>query len=1250
MSYRLIETYGQDELTVLIDGRTYNTPCLVEDDDGLRWYVTSGFMHMIPGHWARAAQAGAACLIAPQEQGWAVITTERFSDLTDASQGRYNLPSGWQEWDRIPTYREVVKREREGVPVAPIRKGFAHLHTHTEFSALDGRSRVAEIVAEVTKDDQGAVASTDHGNCAAHPSLQKECGKAGIKPIFGIEAYFVDDRKRRPRRWWETEQGVVVSEEAYATLPAKEREKLISCSDTAEVRDYHHLILWAKNNEGLRNIWAMSTESYRDGFYYYPKMDWETLRRHSEGVIASTACLRGPVAQPILAGDEDRARSNLGKLLDIFGDDLFLELHANSMPETVTVNEALVGLSREYSVPVVAVVDSHYPTKDDYFQHQAWVAVSTATDVSDETDLFAKDIGLYLKTEAEVRESLSYLPDSVVDEAVNATVRIADQCDASIQSRTVMPIYSKVGGAERDAERLIDLCLSNWERLTTGKPYSQDEAIARFEREMGLLIPKGFPGYFLQVADYCNAMRERKVMVGPGRGSGGGCFVAYLCGITGIDPIEHDLAFERFMTEGRTALPDFDVDFPASKRNVIQDYITGKYGSDHVVRVGTHTSVKNKGILRALASSMKSMLPEMAWKDFDEVSKIITAAESGTAGLGLTWEELWAQEGELLEPYAKAYPQVFEMAEVLVGLLKSYGKHPAGLVVADESLVDSLPLRQGADEGENTQMVTQFAMGDLESMGYIKFDILTLRTLDTIQACVDLIEKRRGHRIDMDSWKDEYLDPQVWDMISDGNTLGVFQVETSTGQRMCKQVRPQNMAEYADVLTLVRPGPTRSGLTKLYLDRRAGESAVSYPDPRLEQVLSQTYGCILYQEQVMSTCMILAGYDSNKADEVRKILGKKKVDLVVSAGREFVEGCVAHGGEREASEFLWEQMAEFAKYSFGKAHAFGYAVLSYWTAWLKVHYPVEFFTSVLSTVDQERIPEFVSEARRFGFKILPPDINESGRGFQAVGLGVRYGLDSLKGVGEAALTKILPGQPYASFDDFRARSGVDSGVTRTLARIGAFDSLGENRRGLETLLEAEKTGDALKCQRKSLDIVNVYNSLPCTFDWDTEPAPINKRTGRELKKKDPPKKCTRACRQYLAPEPFDPSTVEEYTEKDVRDIEMEILRIHLSTTEFDRMDPEDRAFCLEQAELLEVGPSGPYYIAATVIKARRHIDRNGNEMGFLGLQTERGDIDVTAFKTDWAKYKAHLRVGVLGLFEIEKNDRGMNLRYMSVVT
>lgn len=1266
MTFRLVESYDNSTL-VQIEGRSYPALSLVEDDDGLRWFLTPR-TDLVPTHpWIKAASSGAALLCCPGETTYAVMTTESFMDARREVGGGYAAPEGWMSFTGLPTYAEVLTAPPHGVnqlctsttdtPSGPAP--FVHLHTHSEYSLLDGLSTLPEIAAQVAAQGGTHLGITDHGTCAGHPDLQKEADKAGLKPVFGMEAYLVEDRHLRLKDFdaqWEREHPALEftdqtsTKDAKAALAAAEAERAEARKAFAkDLSDYYHLTLVALDQTGLHNLWAASTESYRDGFYYKPRMDWDTLAKYSEGLAATTACLRGPLCHHgLLDGDEQAARARLGRLLDIFGDRLYVEIHTNQLPEQVKVNHQLVALAREHSVPLLAAVDSHYARAEDRDAHRAWLSMQTNSDVADESTLFAGGQDYHLKTEAEVRQALAYLGEDVASEAIAGTAALASRCTASMIGSSEPPVYSRKGGAAADAERLLDLCLSNWHK-TVGKRESQEVYLARFEREFDLLVRKGFCGYFLMTSEQTGWAKANQILVGPGRGSGGGSLVAYLALITDIDPVEADLLFERFMTEGRTSLPDFDVDYPASKKRIMQQHARDVYGEDAVTVVGSVIRLKNKGVIKKLGSALKSLLPESFFLDQKAISAIIDDAEGDTAGLGLSWEELWAKAGEELAPYRQAYPYLFEMADRLVGRVASYGQHAAGLIISPEgSLANRLPLRRAEEEGH---LIAQFDKDVLEELGYVKFDLLTLRNLDTIQATIDLIRQRRGHHIDVYSWTEEYNDPQVWQEVAEAHTLGIFQIETTLGTRYAKLMRPQSLADLADLVTIVRPGPRNSKLTDTYLRRRNGEEEVTYPDPRLEGVLAKTYGCLLYQEDIMQTCMVLGGYDSNEADQVRKILGKKKVELVAAAGQEFIARAVEHGMDSQAASTLWAQMAEFAKYSFNRAHAYAYAMLGYWTAWLKFHYPVEFLTAALSSIDKDRIPDFVKEARRMGYQVLPPDINESGVGFKPGPLTVRYGLDSIKGIGVAA-EHIMAAQPFASFEDFMTRvvepkgAKVNRGHVATLARIGAFDSLEPNRRGLEQMLLAEKTGESTRCTFKVDTIpVGAPNDLPCTYDWAAEPDPVNPRTGRKIKRKPPPKKCTKACRRYTAPEPMQIAQVDPYTDVDIREIEAELLGVYLSSTPFDMLDPVDREMTLAQAELAldERGPHMLYVVAGVLTKARPHKDSTGREMGFLGIETEVGTLDVVCFNTAWTKYKRDLKVGGFYAAEVERNARGFNL-------
>ena len=1174
--------------------------CLVEDQDGFRFVITDE-PTLGTQEWASAVRAGVVGLYT---RG-GIVTTAQMLEREDKSRHAVTIPAPTL---LVPPGPWLVMQATTSDP-APTRLAgrFVHLHAHTEFSALDGLTTVDEMVAMAVADGQPAMAVTDHGSCAAHPHFFTAARKAGIKPILGIEAYFVPDRFDR------------------------DKDKLYS---------YWHLILLAADNTGLRNIWSASTEANREGAYLHPRMDWDTLARHSEGVICSTGCLRGPLAQPLTVEDDTAARINLARLRDIFGDRLYVEIHTNALPAQIAVNQALVGLAHDYSVPIIAAVDSHYATADDRQAHQVWIAAQTNKTLHDESDLFSSGCDYHVFEADEVVKALDDLPADVVAEAMSNTVAVANLCDASIGSKAAPPVFT--ASPQADADRLERICRANWAKLDgKGDPQVYED---RFAREIRLLIDKQFCGYYCMVIDQVLYAKEHGILVGPGRGSGAASLVAYLAGITEVDPVEAGLLFERFLTEGRSSMPDFDVDYPSSRREEMTAYITERWGADRVVRVGTHIRLKNKGVVRDMARVLGPALdaPRL-WPDMEAVAAIIDLAEMDTAGLGKPWDELWVEQAELLDPFRERYPEVFHFADRLVGRLKTYGKHAAGFIIsADAALTDALPLRKAGE-----QLVAEFDMDALEGLGLIKFDLLNLRTLDTLQKAVDLIREQRGHQIDLYAWGEEYDDPLVWEQICDGHTLGIFQIETKTGTRLVKRLKPTSVRELCDAITLVRPGPSRSGLTDAYLRRRAGEEPVSLPDERLAAVLADTYGCIIYQEQVMAVCQILAGYTLSEADEVRRILGKKKVELVATEGERFIERCVTNGVERDAAAHLWAQLAEFARYSFNKSHSWAYALLGYWACWIKTHYPVQFMTALLSTEDKDQVPACVTEVKRLGFSVMPPDINESRSDFTSSAMVIRYGFSQVKGIGPKAVADILVGAPYTSFDDYLARKGrnANSAVTTLLVRVGAFDSLHPDRRALEARIRWTGSPDSTRCQHKDESHLGP-GGLPCRFDWASEPVVLTP-TGKAKAAKPPPKRCTTACRQYLAPDaPSDPD--QAYTEADIRDLEMELLGVYLSSSPFDRLPEDVRAECITSSGL-EEAPPAVYLVCGIVTKARPTKDRNGRGMAFVTLEMPDGEVDAVVFHKTWAKYGPVLRMGYMMLAEVRLTGRGLQLERCVVV-
>lgn len=1252
-----LDRLSQDTDSLTWCDRTYPSPCVVEDDaNGLRaLLVQTDVLPVVV--WSAAHAEGAALIIRLDADVAVAMTTTDFIEHRTESGQTYTAPE--RCWVSVPQ-SESLADVGEAIFAAettsadepePESRRFVSLHTHSEFSLLDGLSTIPEMVRAVVADGGVALGVTDHGNVAAHPHLQKGCEEAGIKPIFGMEAYLVPDRHRRGRKRFYVHDNGLDIEVDPETI--SDKSAIIERSDSREaLNEYQHICLWAKDEVGLRNLWSISTIGYTEGSYGKPRIDYEVLERHREGIIASTGCLRGPLAHPFINGDEQQARHNVGVLAGIFEDDLYVEIHTNHLPEQIKANHFSLAVAKEMGLGIIASVDSHYADCDQKDVHQAWLAVQTNADLTDDSSLFAGGQDYHLKTEAEVRKALDYLPEDVVEEAIVTTAKIAAQCTAKIEGEPHPPVYSKPSTehpdpVKRDEERLIEMCLSNWERKTAGKSYDDDKAIARFNREMSLLRSFSTAGYFLVVADYVNYARSIGALVGPGRGSGGGSYIAYLCGITGLDSIEHNLLFERFLNEGRRELPDFDVDFATKMREPLKAYLRERWGSDNVLSIGTVIRLQPKGAFNSALRVLNPLGHEVAWSDAEELRKALDAASLALAGTKLDWDKFVAEHETLVGRMRSTYPEVMGLTEQFIGRVKSFGKHAAGVVVSTDKPLTDLPMRTD-DEGN---LISQFDMDSLGALGYIKFDLLTLRTLDTIQDTLDLIEKDYGHRIDLEAFVDEHKDPQVWAEVSEGNTLGIFQIETATGTRLTKRFRPESVDDLSAIMALVRPGPARSGLTDSFIARKDGDEPVQYADPRLEKSLGETYGVPVYQEQVMEICRDLAGYDLVEADAVRKILGKKQVEKVEAAGRKFVDAAVKNGTDSTVAEVIWGQLAEFAKYVFNRSHSYGYAVLGSWTAWLKVHYPVHYLTALLSTVDDDRIADFVAEARRMGYAVAGPDVNASGTGFTPSGTEVRYGLSQVKGIGDGTAEAIVAGSPYTSVQDFRDRllvkgSAVNLGHLRTLVHAGAFDDISGNRRAIEMDLEREASGEDATCVFKNIEVVGP-GGLPCTFDWDNEVDPPMVAKGRGKTKtyepKPPPKRCTKACRSYTPPPPIDPATISPYTDDDIRSIERELFGVWLSSSPFDRIDPEDRA-ALHTRDEISNGPVGEYFTAAIVSSLRKHTPKSGgNPMYFVTLDTESGQVDAVCFSSVHEKVKADLTAGRLVFVSLRKTDKGVQV-------
>jgi DNA polymerase-3 subunit alpha len=1066
---------------------------------------------------------------------------------------------------------------------------------------MDGLSRCREIAARAAADGHAHTAITDHGNCSGHPDFQRACDEYGISPVFGMEGYFIADRTEQP---------------GPGDKEAQKRR-----------RSYAHLILLARDNAGLRNLYSLSSEAYTSGFYAKPCLDWELLEKYGAGLTATTACLGGIISKPLLAGDWDTAAATLRRMRGIFGENFYLEVQPNLIPEQQRLNMLLKEVSASSGIPLAAASDAHYPSPAEESLHRTWMACQTGTGNDDYWQMDP------MHDEAVVRDRLSRaLGPDAARQACDNTVRIAEQCTARIGGEIVPPVFSS--SYEEDSRALYQrasdaLADRHSAGLLAGG--SLDDYARRLGEEFCLVRDKRLSGCYLMVEDITTWARGEGILVGPGRGSAAGSLMSWLLDITVSDPIDAGLMFSRFLTPGRVSLPDFDLDFPSSQRGKIQDRVIGKYGADSVVRVGTHMRYRAKSVLDKLAGVAVSRgeLPAEARTDMKAVSALIEEAESHTAGLGLPWDDLMSQLSDGLEPYVQKYPEIFSTAAVLVGRVRGYGTHPAGLVISTgQPLEGTLPMRIAS--AQDRTVVSQWDFRDMEAQGLLKLDFLTLRTLDSIQEAVRLIGQRTGHRPDPSRWTAEYRDPQVWEEIGTGRTLGMFQVETSLGARFCGDMKPRSIAELAHLVALVRPGPRNSGMDQAYLRRRAGKEEVQYPHPALEDRLRGQQGIMIFQEDILYACTELAGYDGAEADGVRKILGKKLTAKIAAAGEEFARRCEENGHiSRKEAEDIWETMATFGKYGFNASHAFSYSVLAFWTGWLKSHYPAETLAAICTTLsekEKDRIGLYVNEARRLGIDVRPPDVNHHARGFavewprdgEESRPSVRYGLDAITGVGDSALKALAAGAPFASWD--AVRGTVNSGVLRALVTGGALDALVPSRRALAEHLDADRAGDLVRCVHKD-ETVSGPNGLPCTYEWDKEPVieRLSERTGRRLQPliKPPPARCTRSCRRYQPPDLSGLDGSLSYAPDVLWRLETGLFGTWLSPDAFTALDarlPGASRLGAELTDMWDDLPAGIYQVPAVFQGLRETVTKAGNTMGWLTLASVTGIIDISCFR------------------------------------
>ena len=886
---------------------------------------------------------------------------------------------------------------------------FTHLHVHTEYSLLDGSSKIKELTARAKELGMDSMAITDHGVMYGVIDFYRAAREVGIKPILGCEVYVA------PGSRFDRESGA------------------------GEDR-YYHLVLLAENNTGYKNLMKIVSKGFVDGFYYKPRVDLKLLTTYHEGIIALSACLAGEVQKYLARGMYEEAKRSALRYHEIFGKDHFyLELQDHGMPEQKMVNQGLLRLSQDTGLELVATNDIHYTYAEDAKAHDILLCIQTGKKVTDEDRMRYEGGQYYCKSEEEMRKLFPY-----AQEAIDNTHKIAERCNVEIEfGVTKLPKYQVPEGFD-SWTYLNHLCR---EGFKTRYPDDNGTLSRRLDYELGVIRTMGYVDYFLIVWDFINYARSQNIMVGPGRGSAAGSIVSYTLGITNIDPVRYNLLFERFLNPERVSMPDIDVDFCYERRQEVIDYVVRKYGKDQVVQIVTFGTLAAKGVVRDVGRVL-----DLPYAMCDSIAKMIPN------DLGMTLDKALTANPDLKKLYNEdeQVKYLIDMSKRLEGLPRHTSMHAAGVVIGSRSIDEFVPLSRAADG----TITTQFTMTTIEELGLLKMDFLGLRTLTVIQNAVRLAEKDYGIKLDMDHI--DYNDKKVLESIGTGRTEGVFQLESGGMKSFMKELKPENLEDIIAGISLYRPGPM--DFIPRYLKGKNDKNSITYECPQLEPILSPTYGCIVYQEQVMQIVRDLAGYTMGRSDLVRRAMSKKKTavmekerqSFVYGNEKEGVKGCIANGIDEKTADHIYDEMIDFAKYAFNKSHAAAYAVVSYQTAYLKYYYPKEFMAALMSSVmdNVSKFSEYILTCRRMmDIAILPPDINEGVSGFSVSGDGIRYGLSAIKSVGRPVVDAILEERKkngvFSSMEDFINRmtnKEVNRRTIENFIKSGAMDSLPGTRR------------------------------------------------------------------------------------------------------------------------------------------------------------------------------------------------------------
>ncbi|MEW6349202.1 MAG: DNA polymerase III subunit alpha [Thermodesulfobacteriota bacterium] len=1040
---------------------------------------------------------------------------------------------------------------------------FVHLHVHTQYSLLDGAIRIPDLVKRAQEFKMSALAITDHGNLFGAMEFYHQVQASGIKPIIGCEVYIA---------------------------PGARTDKHARAGEDHA----YHLILLCENEKGYRNLCQLVTRAYFEGFYYKPRIDKELLEAYHEGLICLSACLSGEVPSKLLAGDDKGAKKTASWFRDLFGPDrYYLEIQVNGLDDQRRANKGLISLAKKLGVGVVATNDCHYLSRSDSRVHDVVLCVQTGKLLRDDDRMRLGTDQFYFKSPEQMQSDFHDVP-----EALKATRVIADRCSLLLELGEIhMPRFD-LGTGETLRERFAKDARRGFEtRLAAIKGSAgfndATEAVyrERLDREIGLIQDMGFSGYFLIVADFIAFAKQNGVPVGPGRGSAAGSLAAYSLGITDIDPIRYNLLFERFLNPERKSMPDIDVDFCMAGRDKVLDYVSEKYGRDKVAQILTFGRMQAKAAIRDVGRVLG-----MSYADVDRIAKLVPEK------LHITLEEALKDEARLKEA-ADRNPQVADLiktAQGLEGLTRHVSTHAAGVVISDRPLVEHLPLYRG-NKGET---LTQFDMTWVEKIGLVKFDFLGLKTLTVIDHAVRLIEDAHGRKLDMAAL--ELEDARTFDLLGRGDTSGIFQLESQGMKEILVKLKPSVFEDLIALVALYRPGPIGSGMVDDFINRKHGRTAIEYPLPQLKSILEETYGVILYQEQVMSIAAVLADYSMGEADLLRRAMGKKKPEEMAVQKSRFEKGAQGNKIDPAKAAYIFDLMEKFAGYGFNKSHSAAYAMVAYQTAYLKAHYPVEFMAALLTadSGNTDKVGQYISECRDMKIEILPPNVNMSQQGFHVVDGKVVFGLSAVKNVGEGAIHAILAARQdaksFCSVQDFAKRTDlkkVNRKVFESLIKCGAFDRLGPSRRAMIEALDAILDRAAEYQKEQAEGQFNLFDDECLSGD---------------------------ASGVLEAPVP----DVPEWEDMEKLAHEKEMLGFYITGHPLMRYSDLIKRFTnVSSVTLGELANATPVRIAGLVKSIKEIKTKRGDKMAFVSMEDLAGDAEVTVFSDLYVQHRDLLQEG-----------------------